>query len=83
MKSVFPVIMLIAFCSLGYSNNYPEYEIIDMSIEVTDEVYVLIYGARPAGIMAAVTIKNAGLSVIIVEPGNPESAMLSMVENDH
>ncbi len=33
------------------------------------EADVLIYGATPSGIMAAYSVKKAGLSVVIVEPG--------------
>ena len=33
-----------------------------------NEPDVLVYGATPSGIMAAITVKKAGHSVIIVEP---------------
>ncbi len=37
---------------------------------------VLIYGATPSGILAAITVKEAGFDVIIVEPGRWVGGML-------
>ncbi|KAF5055484.1 FAD dependent oxidoreductase [anaerobic digester metagenome] len=37
-------------------------------IKTVIETEVLVYGATPSGIMAAITVKKAGRSVIIVEP---------------
>ncbi len=37
---------------------------------------VLVYGATPSGIMAALTIKKSGFNVIIVEPGRWVGGML-------
>jgi hypothetical protein len=57
------LIFLISSCINNFVQNH------DVAEHENMDVDVLIYGATPSGIMAAITIKEAGLSVIIVEPG--------------
>lgn len=57
------IICVAIFCVLGNCSNAQK--VTQLALKKTD---VLIYGATPSGIMAAIAVKREGKSVLIVEP---------------